>query len=97
MYLNCNQMLELLHKMHAQCARADLDKLYLTRTKDYRSMKTYTPYLDLKSVRIEIPNIGFHYVYSFFKNWFLLIQKQFSVIKFKLILLNKRVPDFNSC
>ena len=32
--------------------------------------------IDLKSARIEILHIGTHYIGRFFKNWFLLIQKQ---------------------
>ena len=78
------------HWLHnAQCPRTDLNKRFLPRLKTITARKL-KPHSSKISTNWNPPQ--WVPLYRFFKNWFLLIKKSFTVITFKLILPCKKVP-----
>ena len=68
-FLTFFNLFQFCHKSYSQCLRTALDKRFLSRLS--QRLK-----LGLKLARIEIPHTRWVPLHRFFKNWFLLIQKQ---------------------
>ena len=81
----------------SQRPRTDLNKRSLPRPKTTTAWKLI-PHRSKISKNRNPPR--WVPLYRFFKNWFLLMRNNFTIITFKLILLSKKVPsveDFKSC